>query len=290
MVFNGRVNKAVIPAASMGTRLLPATKHTPKEMLPIFALNTKDSICVKPLLQVIFEQLFDSGIREYCFIVGRGKESIYDHFTADGTYLKHLIDYGRRDLADEMSSFYEKVNASSIIFINQPKPEGFGEAVLRAKPFINEPFLVQAGDTMILSNKNKHLTRLLNAHEKYGSDATFLVKEVENTKPFGIIKGEELESGIIDVKRVIEKPNEPPSNLAITAVYIFTPAIFNSLKSISRGVADEVQLTDAIQNLIHSGKKVIAVKLDENELWLDVGNPKSYWDVLNRTFFSVEKV
>lgn len=229
------IRKAVIPAAGLGTRLLPATKETPKEMLPIFAFDKNSGVCVKPLLQVIFEQLYDTGLREFCFIVGRGKKSISDHFTSDSNFLKSLSQNGKRELAEELSSFYEKVNCSSIVFISQPEPQGFGDAVLKAEPYVKEPFIVQAGDTIILSRKNRHLTKLLAVYEELDSAAAFLVREVEDPRPFGIIKGEEVRSGIFDVERVVEKPEKPPSNLAITALYVFTPAIFDALKSTPRG-------------------------------------------------------
>ena len=274
------IKKAVIPAAGIGTRLLPATKETPKEMLPIFALGKNGGIYVKPLLQAVFEQLYDVGFREFCFIVGRGKGSITDHFTSDRNYLKVLTLEGKQEVADELSSFYEKVNSSSLVFLSQPEPRGFGDAVLRAEPYIKEPFLVQAGDTFILSEGNYHLMRLLKVHEEFESEATFFVQEVENPKPFGIIQGEEIKKGIYSVERVIEKPEKPPTNLAVTAVYIFTPAIFQALKLTREGLGGELQLTDGIQRLISSGLKVTAVKLSGEEYWLDVGSPKTYWEAL----------
>ena len=275
------IKKVVIPAAGLGTRLLPATKETPKEMLPIFALGRDGEVCVKPLLQAVFEQLYDFGVREFCFIVGRGKGSVSDHFASDRNFLKVLNEGGKREVAEELLSFYEKVNSSSLVFVSQPEPRGFGDAVLRAEPYIKEPFLVQAGDTFILSKENHHLTRLLTAHDEFESDVTIMVKEVENPRPFGIIEGEEIESGIYSVERVVEKPEEPPTNLAIMALYLFTPAIFEALKSISAGVGGELQLTDGIQRLIDSGLGVTAVKLGAGEFWLDVGNPQSYWEALS---------
>lgn len=283
--------KVVIPAAGLGTRLLPATKETPKEMLPVFALDGNGEVCVKPLLQVIFEQLYDAGLREFCFVVGREKESISDHFTSDTSFLRSLSENGKRELAEELLSFYGKVTSSSIVFVSQPEPKGFGDAILRAEPYVRETFLVQAGDTMILSNKNRHLSKLLSVHEEFGSAATFLVKEVPDPRPFGVIEGREVGKGVYAVKRVIEKPEKPPTNLAITALYVFNPEIFDALNSTPKGVGEELQLTDGIQRLIDSGHKVMAVELDKDGMWLDVGSPKSYWDVLNRCYnlFSCKK-
>jgi len=286
------IKKVVIPAAGLGTRLLPATKETPKEMLPIFASGRNGEVCVKPLLQAVFEQLYDVGMREFCFIVGRGKGSISDHFASDRNFLKVLNEGGKREVAQELSSFYEKVNSSSLVFVSQSEPRGFGDAVLRAEPYINEPFLVQAGDTFILSGGNHHLTRLFKAHEEFESAGTFMVQEVENPKPFGVIEGEEIDRGIYNVERVVEKPEEPPTNLAITALYLFTPAVFQALKSTPTGVGGELQLTDGIQRLIDSGRRVTAVKLGADEFWLDIGNPQSYWDALyrSRDFFHEVKL
>jgi len=278
------IKKVVIPAAGIGTRLLPTTKETPKEMLPIFALGRNGEICVKPLLQAVFEQLFDIGVREFCFIVGRGKGSISDHFASDRNFLKVLTEGGKREMADELLSFYEKVSASSLVFVSQPEPMGFGDAVLRAEPYIKEPFLVQAGDTFILSEGNHNMTKLFSVHKEFKSVATFLVQEVDDPKPFGIIEGEEIESGIYNVERVVEKPEEPPTNLAIMALYLFTPAIFQALKSTPTGWGGELQLTDGIQRLIDSRLKVMAVKLGADEFWLDVGSPQSYWDALSRSY------
>jgi UTP--glucose-1-phosphate uridylyltransferase len=280
------IRKAVIPAAGLGTRLLPATKETPKEMLPIFAMSGNGGICVKPLLQAVFEQLFDFGLREFCFVVGGGKGSIPEHFASDKNFVRFLIEGGRPELAEELLSFYEKVNASSLVFVSQPKPGGFGDAVLRTEPYIRESFLVQAGDTLILSKQNNHILRLFRAHEEFESAATFFVQEVEDPRPFGVIEGEEVERGIYDVERVVEKPEKPPSNLAITALYLFTPEIFKSLRSISVGVGGELQLTDGMQRLMESGFKVTAVKLDRDELWLDIGNPTSYWDALKKSYYN----
>jgi UTP--glucose-1-phosphate uridylyltransferase len=278
------IKKVVIPAAGFGTRLLPATKETPKEMLPIFSLGRNGGLCVKPLLQAVFEQLYDFGVREYCFIVGRGKGSISDHFSSDRPFLEVLNENGKQELARNLSSFYNKLNSSSLVFINQPEPRGFGDAVLKAEPYIKEPFLVQAGDTFILSKGNHHLTRLFEAYKKYESAATFLIKEIENPQSFGIIEGEEIESGIYNVKNVVEKPQEPPTNLAITAIYLFTPVMFQALKSIKSGWGGEIQLTDGIQKLIDSGLKVTAVKLEADEFWLDIGAPQAYWNALHNSY------
>jgi len=275
--------KAVIPAAGRGTRMLPSTKETPKEMLPIFGAGRNGEICVKPLLQLIFEQLYEIGVREFCFIVGKGKESIINHFTSDGNILESLKSKGNSDIAQELAGFYDKLQAVSINFVSQPEAKGFGDAVLRADPFVNESFMVHAGDSLILSKGNEHLSRMNDLHERHGSDATFLVQEVEDAKSFGIIEGTEIEAGVYSVNNVVEKPEKPPTNLAITALYVFTPAIFTALKSVSKGIDGELQLTDGIHKLIENGSTVCAVRLEDGEHWLDIGKPHSYWEALKRS-------
>ena len=257
-------------------------------MLPIFALDRR-RVCLKPILQVIFEQLYDGGIREFCFIVGRGKESIYDHFTCDENFLYALKKEKKNGLAKELRTFYEKIGLSSIVFINQPSASGFGDAVLTARPYINEPFLVQAGDTIIFSKKNRYVSRLENIQKQFNAAATFLVQEVVNPKPYGVIKGQEIKRGIYDVEMVVKKPKKPPTNLAITAVYLFNPTIFEALKSTPKGYRKELQLTDGIQILIESGFKVMALQLDADEPWFDIGNPQSYHDVLQKSYFYAKK-
>jgi UTP--glucose-1-phosphate uridylyltransferase len=283
------IMKVVIPAAGLGTRLLPATKETPKEMLPIFSANRNGGMCVKPLLQAVFEQLYDFGVREYCFVVGRGKSSISDHFASDKQFIQILNENNKNDLAKDLESFYTKLNLSSLVFLSQPEPRGFGDAVLRAEPYIQEPFIVHAGDTLILSKDNNHLNSLIRTYHRFNGAATFFIKEINEPKSFGIIEGEEVERGIYKVNRVVEKPQEPPTNLAIVAIYLFTPAIFKFLKITNRGFGGELQLTDGIQKLIDSGFKVIAVKLGANEFWLDIGNPQAYWDALSCSYVFFRK-
>lgn len=277
------IKKVIIPAAGRGTRLLPATKETPKEMLPIFFPGINGEISVKPLLQAIFEQFYDVGMREYCFIVGKGKGSIIDHFSSDRDYIRTLNEGGKGTIAKEFSHFYSMISDSSFVYVSQPEPKGFGDAVLRAEPYINETFLLQAGDTLILSKNNQHLKRLIHLHTKYDSVASIIIKKVQDPRSFGVIEGIELSKDVYEVTNIIEKPERPATNLAVTALYLFTPEIFLSLKKTKIGLGGEIQLTDGIHQLIKSGKKVIAIALTEDEYWLDVGNPLTYWEALSQS-------
>ncbi|HDI74672.1 MAG TPA: hypothetical protein ENF55_01810, partial [Thermoprotei archaeon] len=173
------MKKAVIPAAGLGTRLLPTTKELPKEMMPIFYKRRGETI-LKPTLQIIFEELYDAGIREFCFIVGRGKRAIEDHFTPDYNFLEYLRKKGKEVVAEDIEEFYEKIDNSVLVFVNQPQPRGFGDAVLKAKAFVgNEPFIVHAGDAIIFSENNEHLKKIINVFYHKKAEAVFLLKEVE---------------------------------------------------------------------------------------------------------------
>ncbi|RLF20443.1 MAG: hypothetical protein DRJ68_05005 [Thermoprotei archaeon] len=275
--------KVVLPSAGLGTRLLPMTKELPKEMLPLF-LRCNSGVCLKPILQAIFEQLYDFGFRDFCFIVGRGKRAIEDHFTPDMAFVEYLRCRGKSELACELESFYSRINGSNIVFINQPEPKGFGDAVLRAKPFIEGEFLVHAGDTYIISRGCGHVKRLLEAYRRHNAKAAFLVQWVEDPRLYGVIEGVEVEEGVFEVKRLVEKPEQLISHWAIMPIYIFNPVIFKALEETPPGKGGELQLTDGIQRLVDWGLKVIAVKLRRGEVRLDIGTPETCWDALKMSY------
>lgn len=279
------VRKVIIPAAGLGTRLFPATKVQPKEMLPIFSKSPNKDISVKPMVQVVFEQLYNAELREFCFVVGRGKRAIEDHFTPDIECIKNLEGSGKNGQASDLEEFYSKLRDSTIMWVNQPEPKGFGNAVLMAQPFVgNERCLVHAGDGCLLSKNMDYLKKLLDTSERLKADATFLVLEIENPKQYGIVEGQEIEDGILKVTAVTEKPDQPKTNFAIMAMYVFHPVIFKALEATKPGKNGEIQLTDAIQQLINWGLNVYAVKLDQNFSRLDIGTPDAYWEALEKTY------
>jgi UTP--glucose-1-phosphate uridylyltransferase len=279
------IRKVVVPAAGLGTRLFPAAKEQPKEMLPVFSTTINGASSVKPLLQMVFEQLYDSGLREFCCVVGRQKRSIEDHFTADLNSLSMLEGMGKNGQAADLQDFYKKLKTSTIMWVNQPEPKGFGNAVLMAQPFVqNERFLVHAGDSCILSKNMDHIKILVDAYERLNADAAFIVLEIENPQEYGIIEAKEIEAGIYKVKAATEKPEKPPTNLAIMAMYAFHSVIFKALEQTRPGKGGEIQLTDAIQKLVDWDLNVYAVKLSEDYKNLDIGNPERYWDALNLSY------
>ncbi len=277
--------KVIIPAAGMGTRLLPATKEQPKEMLPLFTRASDGQVCLKPLLQLVFEQLYDVGFREFYFIIGREKRAIENHFTPDSSYVDMLKRKKKNELAGELENFYRKIENSTIVWVNQPEPKGFGDAVLKAAAFAgDEPMLVHAGDTYVISDHACHLKNLIKTHGEHEADATCVLQEVRDPRQYGVAEVGKARSGVYEVKKVIEKPEKPTSNLAIMPIYIFRPVIFKALKETRPGKGNEIQLTDGIQKLIDWGLGVHAVKLSPRDIRLDIGTIETYWDALELSY------
>ncbi len=278
------ISRAVIPAAGLGTRLLSATKEQPKEMLPLFA-SDRGALCLKPAVQQIFEQLFDLGLREFCFVVGKGKRAIEDHFTPDRDYIRRLNAHGKNVQGLQLGRFYDRIEESTIVWVNQPEPLGFGHAVLQAEPLVDkEPFFVHAGDTYIASASSPIHKRLVRAHFKDGADATLTIQQVEDPRQYGVAVVRRSGSKQLEVLGVEEKPSRPKSNLAIMPLYIFNGTIFQSLRKTRKDRSGEIQLTDAIQRLLHSKHKVRAVSLRTDDLRLDIGTPETYWEALELSY------
>ena len=277
------IKKAIITAAGLGTRLLPVTKELPKEMLPIF-VKRDEGLIVKPLLQALFEQLYLFGIREFALVIGRGKRSIEDHFTPDYSFLDDLSRNGKPDMIDDLRSFYYKIENSSIIWVNQHQPKGFGDAVLQAKTITStEDFLVAAGDTYIISKDGSYFQNLLKTHQEHNAAASLLIREVPNPEHYGVVETEE-EHGSFKVLSALEKPIKPKTNTAILPFYIFKPVIFSTIETLEPGIGGEIQLTDAIHQLIKNGLNVYAHKLDEQFFRLDIGTPELYWEAMSLSY------
>lgn len=236
-----KIRKAVIPAAGLGTRFLPATKAQPKEMLPIVD---------KPTLQYIIEEATKSGIEEILIITGRNKKSIEDHFDKSIELELELKAKGKDGL---LSLVKDISNMVDIHYIRQKEPKGLGHAIYCARHFIgNEPFAVMLGDD-IIDSEVPCIKQLMNAYDK--NKSTILgVQEVrkEDTNKYGILDIEKSVGNTHKVKGLVEKPSieNSPSNIAILGRYILTPEIFEILKDLAPGKGDEIQLTDALEVLL----------------------------------------
>lgn len=282
------IRSAIIAAAGRGTRLMPSTKEQPKEMLPIV-----DQGKIKPILNLIVEQIHSSGIEKIHVITGRDKRSIEDHFTQNYSLLESLTD---KDALDSIENFYKMLNGISISYINQPRPEGFGAAALLAKNHVRheDSFYLTSGDSVVYSLSQgpspDFISRMRDTHEKNDADVTLAVFDTDTPQRYGVVVGDMAENGTIHVSRVVEKPQEPVSNLAICGKYMFKPTIFHALENIGLGVGGEKQLTDAIQWLIDHGGKVVAMKLRADEVYMDIGNPKTYVEAFVTTALFDQKL
>ena len=234
------ITKAVIPAAGLGTRFLPATKAQPKEMLPIVD---------KPTIQYIIEEAVASGITDILIITGRNKRAIEDHFDRSIELELELERKHKETLLKEIKAISQLVN---IQYIRQQTPKGLGHGVLCAKNFVgNEPFAVLLGDDVVDSHV-PCLKQLMQVYERYNS-TVLGVQQVawEDVNKYGIVSGEVMEDGIHKVKTLFEKPDREiaPSNVAILGRYIITPDIFPILEKTEPGAGLEIQLTDALKEL-----------------------------------------
>jgi UTP--glucose-1-phosphate uridylyltransferase len=235
-----KVRKAIIPAAGLGTRFLPATKAQPKEMLPIVD---------KPTLQYIIEEAIESGIEEILIITGRNKSSIENHFDKSVELELELEKSGKVELLEEVRKISDMVN---IHYIRQKEPKGLGHAIHCAKSFIgNEPFAVLLGDD-IVHNEKPCLKQMIEVYDQYKT-SILGVQEVadEDVSKYGIVDGNHIEGRVYKVKGLVEKPSkeEAPSNIAILGRYIINPAIFEILEHTKPGKGGEIQLTDGLKEL-----------------------------------------
>ena len=236
-----RIRKAIIPAAGLGTRFLPATKAQPKEMLPIVD---------KPTLQYIIEECVASGIEEILIITGRNKKSIEDHFDRSVELEMELEKAGKQEMLEMVREISDMVN---IHFIRQKEPRGLGHAILCAKTFVgDEPFAVLLGDDVVYNDNKPCLKQLVDCYAEYKTSVLGVQTVApQDVNKYGIVGGIHIEDRVYKVKDMIEKPNveEAPSNIAILGRYIITPAIFEILENQAPGKGGEIQLTDALKTL-----------------------------------------
>jgi UTP--glucose-1-phosphate uridylyltransferase len=235
-----QVKKAVFPVAGLGTRFLPATKASPKEMLPLID---------KPLVQYVVEEAVASGIEQILFVTGRGKRALEDHFDIAFELEALLYDKGKDA---ELLQIREIADMVDIFYVRQKRALGLGHAILCAKDFIgNEPFAVLLGDD-IIDSPRPCLGQLLEVYRKYRGCVLALEQvPVENISSYGCVKANHITEQVYEVTNLVEKPKpeEAPSDLAIIGRYILTPEIFPILEKLEPGKGGEIQLTDAILNL-----------------------------------------
>jgi UTP--glucose-1-phosphate uridylyltransferase len=254
------IKHAVIPVAGFGTRMLPAAKSVPKEMLPVLD---------RPTIQYVIEEAVAGGIRDVLLITSQGKEAIENHFRHHDRLEQRLRAGGKDALLASVNAIISQITLSSV---EQPEQRGLGDAVHRARGRVNEPFLCMLGDT-IFSGDLLPAQQLIDAHAKLGT-AIIGLEEVppEKVSRYGIVSGKMIEEGILRLDGLIEKPaaHEAPSNFAIAARYILTPTVFECLDRTVPGKGGEIQLTDALR-LMLSREPIHGVILKSRRH--DIGNP-----------------
>jgi UTP--glucose-1-phosphate uridylyltransferase len=266
------ITDAVIPVAGLGTRLLPATRSQPKEMLPIVD---------KPVVQYVVEELIDAGIERVLFVTGRRKRAIEDHFDADPELERAL---GLDPPSDPRGGL-------KVLYTRQLRPAGLGDALRYAEGFgEGRGVVVALGDTIIAPAPPSGpgiIARLIDAYETFGASAALAVVEVEDAavSSYGIVSGTELGDGIIEVSDVIEKPEptEVTSRLAIAARYVLGPSVFAALRDTRPDARGEVQLADGLRPLLERGERIVAVPLVGDERRHDIGTVEGYC----RAFFDL---
>ncbi len=235
------IRKAVIPAAGLGTRFLPATKRVPKELLPIVDV---------PTIQYIVKEAVDSGIEEIIFITGRGKSAIVDHFDHAPELEQKLEEQGKHEL---LESILEASSMASIVSVRQREPKGLGHAVLCAKDVIgDEPFVVLLGDDLV-DDPTPCSKQMIDVFSQYGKSVAALMRVSDEDVPkFGIVGGHAVDERVYELDTMVEKPDleSAPSNLAIVGRYILKPEIFKYLEETKPGKGGEIQLTDAMARMM----------------------------------------
>jgi UTP--glucose-1-phosphate uridylyltransferase len=257
--------------AGLGTRLLPATKSQPKEMLAVGR---------KPIVQYVVEELARNGIEQILFVTGRNKSSIENHFDDDPELLRTLESSGKHELLEELNAHNGRIH---FFYTRQRQQQGLGDAILCAENFAGEePFLVALGDSIIGLNANSRaVSSLARVFESRRASCVIAVEEVprEETRHYGIVQPDS-DGDVFRVVNLVEKPppEEAPSNLAIAGRYVFSPLIFDMIRRVKPDKRREIQVTDAIQLLCDEGKRVMAVKLGAGERRYDIGNFPSYFE------------
>ncbi|HVX65518.1 MAG TPA: UTP--glucose-1-phosphate uridylyltransferase [Bryobacteraceae bacterium] len=266
------IRSAIVPVAGLGTRLLPATKSQPKEMLPVAR---------KPIVQYVAEELVSNGIEQILFITGRNKSSIENHFDSDPELTRALNTANKRDLLDELA--FEDLRAH-FFYTRQRFQRGLGDALLCGENFAGgEPFVVALGDSILgLHAQSRTVARMVEAYESLGAACVIAVEAVplKDTSHYGIVCPGEAAGNCFRVTSLVEKPQpaEAPSNLAIAARYVVSPRVFDLIRRVQPDKRGEIQFTDALQLLCRAGEPVFAMQLPAGERRYDIGNFPSYFE------------
>jgi UTP--glucose-1-phosphate uridylyltransferase len=265
------IDIAVIPVAGLGTRLLPATKSQPKEMLPVGR---------KPVVQYVVEELTRVGMTRVLFVTGPGKASIENHFDRDAELIQTLRETGKEELLAALE--FER-STVQYFYTRQRELLGLGHAISCARSFVgNQPFVVALGDSIIGMHAGSDIVRrMTRCYHERDAAAVIAFEEVphDEVSRYGIAKPKR-DGDLFEIEDLVEKPStqEAPSNLAIAARYVLSPAIFDALAQTRRGKGGEIQLTDAIRTVMRNGGRAYGVRLRDDERRYDIGNFEAYFE------------
>ena len=269
--MDSAIDVAVIPVAGLGTRLLPATKSQPKEMLPVGR---------KPVVQYVVEELTRVGITRVLFVTGPGKASIENHFDRNAELVQMLRESGKEEL---LAALEFDRSTLRYFYTRQRELLGLGHAVSCARSFVaNRPFVVALGDSIIgMHAESDVVQRMTRCYHEREAAAVIAFEEVphDEVNQYGIAKPK-TDDELFEILDLVEKPSprEAPSNLAIAARYVLSPAIFDALAQTRRGKGGEIQLTDAIRAVIRNGGRAYGVRLRADERRYDIGNFEAYFE------------
>jgi UTP--glucose-1-phosphate uridylyltransferase len=264
------ISIAVVPVAGLGTRLLPATKSQPKEMLPVGR---------KPVVQYVVEELTRVGMKRLLFITGPGKTSIENHFDLNDDLIQSLRESGKEEMLEALE--YERAPVQ-YFYTRQRQLLGLGHAILCAEPFVgNQPFVAALGDSIIgMHAKSDIVKQMVSCFAEKRAAAVIAFEEVDRAEAYkyGIAKPKE-DGGVFEIVDLVEKPTvaEAPSNLAIAARYVLAPLVFDAIRRTHPGKGGEIQVTDAIRLMIQEGGKVYGIRLGKDERRYDIGNFQAYF-------------
>ncbi|MEN6534226.1 MAG: UTP--glucose-1-phosphate uridylyltransferase [Bryobacteraceae bacterium] len=266
------IKSAIVPVAGFGTRLLPATKSQPKEMLPVAR---------KPIVQYVIEELVTNQVEEILFVTGRNKSSIENHFDHDPELMRTLNATNKQALIEELK--FEELQAH-FFYTRQRFQRGLGDAVLCGENFAGEePFIVALGDSILGLNANStSVQRMAKLFESKHASCVIAVEEVpqDQVSHYGVIRPADADGDCFRVADLVEKPQpkNAPSNLAIAGRYVFSPLVFDLIRRVKPDSRGEIQLTDAIRLMCEEGKRVLALRLPPGERRYDIGNFPSYFE------------
>ncbi|MDF2439355.1 MAG: UTP--glucose-phosphate uridylyltransferase [Abditibacteriota bacterium] len=272
-IANSGITNAVVPVAGLGTRMLPATKSQPKEMLPVGK---------RPVVQYVIEELDRNNFQRVLFITGANKYSIENHFDPDPVLTRHLRETGKEELLEELEFERSQLH---FFYTRQKTQRGLGDAILHAEEFSGtQPFAVALGDSILGRNSQSralsHMAELFTT-QKCAAVVAFEEVPLEDVSQYGIAAADKMPAPgeQFVVRDIVEKPtrDEAPSQLAVAARYIFGPQIFPALHHTAPGKGGEIQLTDAIRALVHNGEKVLGVRLPQSDTRYDIGNFEDYF-------------